>query len=80
MIKNYVTVEIADNGFGLTEDEVAHAFEKGSKLSTKPTGNESSSGLGLWIAKKIVTEHDGHVWVKSKKGFGSTFAFKLPIK
>lgn len=78
--QKYVTVEITDNGFGLTEDEIAHAFEKGSKLSTKPTGNESSSGLGLWIAKKIVNEHDGKVWVKSKKGFGSTFAFKLPIK
>ena len=78
--QNYVTVEITDNGFGLTEDEISIAFEKGSKLSTKPTGNESSSGLGLWIAKKIVTEHDGKVWVKSKKGFGSTFAFKLPVK
>lgn len=77
---NSISVEISDNGFGLTEDEVAHAFEKGSMLSTKPTGNESSSGLGLWIAKKIVTEHDGKVWVKSKKGFGSTFAFKIPIK
>ncbi|MCW8850916.1 MAG: HAMP domain-containing histidine kinase, partial [Melioribacteraceae bacterium] len=78
--QKYVIVEITDNGFGLTEDEVAQAFEKGSKLSTKPTGNETSSGLGLWIAKKIVTEHDGKIWVKSKKGFGSTFAFKLPLK
>lgn len=78
--RNYVTVEIADNGFGLTEDEIAQAFEKGSKLSTKPTGNETSSGLGLWIAKKIVTEHDGKIWIKSKKGFGSTFAFTIPIK
>jgi len=75
---NYITVEIKDNGFGLTEDEVSKAFDKGSKLSTKPTGNEKSSGLGLWIAKKIVEEHDGKVWVKSKKGIGSTFAFKIP--
>lgn len=74
-----VMVEVVDNGFGLTEDEVSHAFEKGSKLSTKPTGSETSSGLGLWIAKKIVEEHDGKVLVKSKKGFGSTFAFKLPL-
>ncbi len=77
---NSICVEISDNGFGLTEDEIAQAFEKGSRFSTKPTGNESSSGLGLWIAKKIIVEHDGKVWVKSKKGFGSTFAFTLPIK
>ncbi|MCB0730759.1 MAG: hypothetical protein KDC88_06975, partial [Ignavibacteriae bacterium] len=74
-----IIVEVKDNGFGLTETEISHAFEKGAKLSTKPTGNETSSGLGLWIAKKIVEAHNGKVWVKSKKGFGSTFAFSLPV-
>ena len=76
----YAIVEVRDNGFGLTQDEIIHAFEKGVTLSTKPTGGESSSGLGLWIAKKIVEEHNGKVWVKSKKGIGSTFGFKLPLK
>ncbi len=76
----YAIVEVKDNGFGLTQDEIIHAFEKGVTLSTKPTGGESSSGLGLWIAKKIVEEHNGKVWVKSKKGIGSTFGFKLPLK
>lgn len=79
IVNKDVMVEVTDNGFGLTEDEVSHAFEKGSKLSTKPTGNETSSGLGLWIAKKIVEEHKGRVYLKSKKGFGSTFSFTLPI-
>ncbi len=77
---NFITVEISDNGFGLTEEEITKAFDKGSKLSNKPTGNEKSSGLGLWIAKKIVEEHNGKVWVKSKKGIGSTFAFKIPVE
>ncbi len=76
---NSAMVEVTDNGYGLTENEVANAFEKGSKLSTKPTGNETSSGLGLWIAKKIVEEHNGRVYLKSKKGFGSTFTFKIPM-
>lgn len=79
IVNKDVMVEVTDNGFGLTEDEVSHAFEKGSKLSTKPTGNETSSGLGLWIAKKIVEEHKGRIFLKSKKGFGSTFSFTLPI-
>ena len=69
-----VIVEVSDNGFGLTEDEVSRAFEKGVKLSTKPTAGESSSGLGLWISKRIVEEHEGRVYVKSKKGIGSTFS------
>ena len=41
-LKNEISVEVKDNGYGLTEDEVSYAFEKGMKLSTKPTGGESS--------------------------------------
>jgi signal transduction histidine kinase len=80
VINSTVLIEVTDNGYGLTEDELAHAFEKGTKFSNKPTGDEGSSGLGLWIAKKIVEQHNGKVYVKSKKGFGSTFSFSLPIK
>jgi signal transduction histidine kinase len=76
---NKAIVEVQDNGFGLNEDEIDRAFEKGSKLSNKPTGNETSSGLGLWISKRIIEEHKGRVFLKSKKGFGSTFTFSLPI-
>ncbi len=74
-----IILEVIDNGFGLSQEDVKRAFEKGSKLSTRPTGGESSSGLGLWIAKRIIEEHKGRVWVKSKQGEGSTFAFSLPI-
>ena len=74
-----IIVEVIDNGYGLSQEDVQRAFEKGSKLSTRPTGGESSSGLGLWIAKRIIEEHKGKVWVKSKKGAGSTFAFSLPL-
>ena len=80
MDKSTVLVEVADNGYGLTENEIAIAFEKGSKFNRSNTKDESSSGLGLWIAKKIVEEHNGRVWVKSKKGLGATFSFTLPIK
>lgn len=75
-----ITVEISDNGVGLSDEDQAKAFEKGAKLTPKPTGDETSSGLGLWIVKKIVEEHNGSVWVKSKLGTGSTFGFKIPIK
>ncbi len=73
------TVEVKDTGFGLNAKEVREAFNKGSKLSTKPTGGESSTGLGLWIVKRFVELHKGRVWVKSKRGAGSTFGFKIPM-
>jgi len=77
---NFIVVEIIDNGVGLTEEEARIAFDKDVKLSNTPTGGESSSGLGLWIVRKFVEKHNGRVWIKSKKGVGSTFAFKIPIK
>ena len=73
-----VTVEISDNGVGLTDADLQKIFTKGGKLSNKPTGEESSSGLGLWIVKKLVEAHEGKVWVKSKVGKGSTFVVELP--
>jgi signal transduction histidine kinase len=48
------------------------------KLTPRPTGEETSSGLGLWIVKNIIDEHNGRVWIKSKLGVGSKFGFDLP--
>jgi len=77
--KDYVIIEVIDNGPGLSEEDVVMAFEKGSTLSAKPTSGETSTGLGLWIVKRIIDNHNGRVWVRSKKGEGSTFAFRIPI-
>lgn len=75
-----VVVEVVDNGPGLTEADVKRAFGRGARLSAKPTAGETSSGLGLWIVKKIVEAHHGRVWVKSSILKGSTFAFEIPIR
>ena len=77
---NFVIVEISDNGLGLSEDDINRAFQRGARLSAQPTAGESSSGFGLWIVKKLVENHHGRVWVKSKLGVGSTFAFSIPLE
>ncbi|MCX7735576.1 MAG: ATP-binding protein [Candidatus Kapabacteria bacterium] len=73
-----LTVEVADNGLGLSEEDVTKAFQRGARLSARPTAGEHSSGFGLWIVKKMVEAHNGKVWVKSALGRGSTFAFSIP--
>ncbi|MBI5807703.1 MAG: hypothetical protein HZA74_04815 [Ignavibacteriales bacterium] len=78
--KRMVVVEVKDNGYGLSEDDLKKSFQKGAVLSNKPTGLEQSSGLGLWIVKRIIDEHNGKVWVESKLSVGSTFAFELPFE
>jgi signal transduction histidine kinase len=78
--KKYIAVEVKDNGVGLSEEDIKKSFQKGITLTPKPTGLEQSSGLGLWIVKKIIEEHNGRVYVNSKEGVGSTFGFELPIE
>jgi len=76
--KNFV--EVIDNGIGLDSEDLNHLFEKGAQLSSKPTGDEESSGLGLWIVKNIIDEHGGTITVTSKKNVGTTFKVELPLK
>lgn len=54
-------------------------FGKFQKLSAKPTGGESSTGLGLAITKQLVELHGGSIWAESAgKHQGATFCFELP--
>ncbi|GEM_PF-3141796 len=73
-----VLTHVEDTGVGLTEEDLRRAFRRFEKLSARPTGKETSTGLGLAIAKRIVEAHGGKVWVRSRKGEGSTFSFSLP--
>ncbi len=73
-----IVTEIKDNGPGLTEDDKNKLFKKFSKLSAKPTGKETSSGLGLSIVKKYVDAMNGKVWCESKSGFGAKFVVSFP--
>lgn len=73
-------VEIADQGVGMSYIDIQKAFQKGVKLSAKPTGNESSTGLGLWIVKKIIDDHKGLIKIESELGKGTKFTITFPIK
>jgi len=73
-------IEIIDNGQGLSEEDIEKAFVRGAKLSPRPTAGEPSSGLGLWVVKKLVDGHNGRVMINSNPGKGSNFAFILPIE
>ena len=74
----YIRCEIQDQGAGLGENELAKLFGKFSRLTPKPTGGEGSTGLGLFIVKKLVEAMKGKVWCESKVGEGSIFIVELP--
>jgi len=77
-IGSVVRVSVKDYGAGLSDEDQKKLFGKFQKLSARPTGNESSNGLGLSIAKLIVELHGGKVWAESQLGRGSTFFIELP--
>lgn len=76
--RNQVSVSISDNGLGMSEKTVQHAFDKfyQNDHSRKAKGN----GLGLSLVKRIINLHDGEVNIKSKLDQGSTVTVVLPIK
>lgn len=72
---------VKDEGQGLTKDDMKRLFGRFQRLSAKPTGGESSTGLGLSIVKQLVELHGGTVWAESEgQGKGATFIVDLPIE
>lgn len=78
---NYVHIEVRDEGQGLNLDDLQKLFTKFAKLSSKPTGKETSNGLGLSITKSFIELHRGNIYAMSPgKDRGTTFIVSLPIK
>ncbi len=76
---NHVRCVVKDEGQGLSEEDLKKLFGRFQRLSARPTGNESSTGLGLSIVKQLVELHGGRVWAESEgKGKGSAFCVELP--
>jgi len=73
-----VQVSVRDQGPGLTSDDMSKLFGKFQRLSARPTGGESSTGLGLSIAERLVRKHGGRIWADSEPGRGSTFTVEFP--
>lgn len=72
-------IRIADQGPGLSPEDLGRLFGRFQRLSAKPTAGESSTGLGLSIVKRIIDMHGGHVTAQSPgPGQGSTFTVTLP--
>ena len=69
----HVEVAIADSGVGITPQLRTHLFD--SFYSTK----EDGLGLGLSIARSIITAHEGRIWAENNLHGGATFRFSLPV-
>src|SRR5246500_770359 len=72
-------IRVADQGAGLSPEDLGRLFGRLQRLSAKPTAGESSTGLGLSIVKRIIDMHGGEVTANSNgPNKGSTFTIVLP--
>jgi len=72
-------LSVQDEGPGIPEDEQALLFNKYAIASPRPTGNETSTGLGLSIVKRLMFELGGSIRVKSKTGEGTAITLLFPL-
>ncbi|MDM8559986.1 hybrid sensor histidine kinase/response regulator [Candidatus Parabeggiatoa sp. HSG14] len=71
--KNYIRCEIQDEGPGLSDADQQKLYGQFTRLTPKPTGGEHSTGLGLFIVKKLVETMHGKIGCESILGQGTTF-------
>ena len=75
-----VEVKVLDEGIGIPEEEQRRIFTKfyrGESMARDPA--TTGTGLGLFIAHGLVSAMGGRMWVDSREGAGSSFAFELPL-
>jgi signal transduction histidine kinase len=73
--KDWVVLEVADNGLGMTPEELECLF---IPFFTTKGSAEKGTGLGLFVIQRVIERHGGTISCQSEYGVGSTFTIRLP--
>lgn len=77
-ISEHITLTVADTGIGMSDDELAKAFEMFGQVGEADGDATPGTGIGLPLTRELVAKHGGRLEVKSEKGVGSTFTVTFP--
>lgn len=78
-IKNDVAFTVVDSGIGVPEAEQAKLFTKFFRAENARKQRPDGTGVGLYLARRVIMVHGGGIIFSSKEGKGSTFGFRLPL-
>lgn len=76
---DYIIVSVKDEGIGIAEKDLLHAFDKFAQIENSLSRKVGGSGLGLPIAKQLLEAHRGAIWCSSQLEKGSEFSFAIPV-
>ncbi|MGD8742681.1 MAG: ATP-binding protein [Granulosicoccaceae bacterium] len=74
-----IRLAVTDSGVGIDEQEQAKLFKPFTQADMSSTRRFSGTGLGLVVCKRIIDMMNGNIWLKSKKGAGTTFYVDIPL-
>ena len=74
-----VVITVADNGFGIPEDQHNQIFTKFFRADNAVSGDSEGTGLGLYLIRSIVEEAKGTITFTSREGKGATFRVTIPL-
>lgn len=77
---NYWYFDVQDTGIGIPKSDIPHLFERFYRASNATEAQIQGSGLGLYVCKAIIEEHNGEIGLDSEPGFGTRAWFRLPVK
>ena len=75
----FLCIDVCDNGRGIPESAKGVIFEQFVQLNHPKLGKPDGTGLGLYISKQIIHQHQGTIEVQDAKGGGAVFTIKLPV-
>ena len=76
---DFVEISVIDNGIGIEKKDLIHVFDKFEQIENALTREVGGSGLGLSIARQLISAHNGFIWCDSEINKGSSFNFVLPV-
>jgi signal transduction histidine kinase len=78
--EKFASLEVHDHGIGVPKEALDKLFTKFFRADNARRQRPDGTGVGLYLAKRVILGHNGELIMESTEGKGSVFGFRLPIK